>query len=194
MLGLIILILISSALSGCFGKSESKDKNKKQTLYELTGEYPSETGWVQSEGDPTVEAGGIYLEARGSISIILNNSDVFAATIELSFDDYDEAHSGSDGASPADEVEVSLTVPGFNESESGTTPRAFRFELIGNNTGGDIEPIPSEITFDVYAKCWCEIVYPMTGRPSLFFRYMRDQGVAYEITAAYQYYSEESGE
>ena len=66
-----------------------------------------------------------------------------------------------------------------------------RFEMMGNQTEGDMqESLPSELTFHVYAKCFCEITWPMTGRPNLMNLYVRDNGVAYEFSAGYQYYQE----
>jgi hypothetical protein len=120
----------------------------------------------------------------------LNNTNVYAVTIEISFDDYDAAHSSTDSASPPDDVEV--TVDGFNETGSGTTPSNQRFDLMGNATqGGETESLPTEITFDVHAICYCETTYPKTGRPSAIILATRDQGVAYEISATYQYLEEE---
>lgn len=189
-IALFIIIMITGALSGCFGKSESK-KSSKPDLEPTHGEYPAETGWIQSEGDLTTDEMGPYLMATGTISLILNNSNVFQAQVNLDFDDYDPAHSGTDGASPADDVEVSITTGGLDETRSGTTPTGMVFDLMANTTSdGEQGSLPSEITFSVTAKCYCETTYPITGRPSAFILATRDQGVAYEISASYQYLAE----
>lgn len=190
LIALTIIILLTASLAGCFGGSESKDTSEP-SYTEETAEYPPETGWLESGTQEAREDEQIYVEVDSEISIILNNSNVFSASIELMFSDYDEAHAGSDGNSPADEVEVTLTNAGFNESASGTTPCTLRFEMMGNQTEGDMqESLPSELTFHVYAKCFCEITWPMTGRPNLMNLYVRDNGVAYEFSAGYQYYQE----
>ena len=181
--------MITAALAGCFGDSES-NKPSKPKLEPTPGEYPAETGWLESGDQEARDGDQIYVEVNSQISIVLNNTNTFSVSIELQFQDYDDAHSGSDGSSPPDEVEISLTNEGFNESASGTTPASFTFDLMGNQTDDDYESLPSELTFDVYAKCFCEITYPMSGRPSLMNLYVRDNGVAYEISASYQYYAE----
>jgi len=189
-LAIFILLMITGALSGCFGKDDGK-KPSKPALEPTHGEYPAETGWIQSEGELDTDEGGPFLMAMGTISIILNNTNVFQTQINLDFDDYDPTHSGTDGASPADEVDVEITTGGLNGSRSGTTPTGMVFDLMANNTPeGEPGSLPSEITFSVTAKCYCETTYPITGRPSAFILATRDQGVAYEISASYQYLAE----
>ncbi|WP_455392638.1 hypothetical protein, partial [[Eubacterium] cellulosolvens] len=187
---IVIILLITAALAGCFGESESK-KPKKPELEPTHGEYPAETGWIQSSGDLATDEKGPFLIATGTITLILNHTNVFAAQIDITFDDYDSAHSGTDGASPADEVDITISTGGFNESGSGTTPTSISFDLMGNTTtDSEQESLPSEITFNVHAVCYCETTYPITGRPSAFILATRDQGVAYEISASYQYLAE----
>jgi hypothetical protein len=186
---IFIILMITAALAGCFGDSDSK-KTSKITLEPTHGEYPAETGWIQSSGDLTTDETGPYLIADGTVTLILNNSNVFAAQIVITFDDYDAEHSSTDSASPADKVDVTIS-GGFNETGDGTTPTSMSFDLMGNATSdGEMEPLPSEITFDVHAVCYCETTYPLTGRPSAIILATRDQGVAYEISASYQYLAE----
>jgi len=187
---LAIILILTATFAGCFGESKSKGTSGPK-YEEANGEYPPETGWLESGTQEARDDEQIYVEVDSEISIILNNTNVFSASIELMFSDYDDAHSGSDGNSPADEVEVTLTNVGFNESASGTTPCTLRFEIMGNQTEDDMqESLPHELTFHMYAKCFCEITWPMTGRPNLMNLYVRDNGVAYELSAAYQYYEE----
>ncbi len=187
---LSIILILTATFAGCFGKSEDKGSKGPQ-FEEATGEYPAETGWLESGTAEARENDQIYVEVDSEITIVLNDTNVYSVSVQLSFSDYDDAHTGSDGASPADEVEVSITTPGFNETSSGTTPCSINFNLMGNDTGDDLqESLPSELTFHVYAKCFCEITYPKTGRPSAINFYQRDNGVAYEMMASYLYYEE----
>jgi hypothetical protein len=187
---LFILIIIVTSFTGCFGDDKPKPPTGPK-YEETTGTYEAETGWIQSEGDLSTDDKGPYLIADGTITIILNASRVLSASIRIMFDDYDPAHSDTDGASPADEVDVEIG-GGFNETGSGTTPTAVTFDIMANVTeDGEPGSLPSEISFDVHAVCYCETTYPMTGRPSAILLATRDQGVAYEISASYLYLEEQ---
>jgi hypothetical protein len=189
-IAIFIILMITAALSGCFGDSDGK-KPSEPALEPTHGEYPTETGWIQSAGELRTDEMGPYLIATGTISLILNNTNVFQAQINLDFDDYDPTHSGTDGASPADDVTVTIATGGLNETRSGTTPTGMVFDLMANTTSdGEQGSLPSEITFSVNAVCYCETTYPITGRPSAIILATRDQGVAYEISASYQYLAE----
>ena len=198
LLVIVIILIITAAFSGCIGSGGDGGGPKKPKFTEETAEYPAETGWLESgTQEARDDSGQIYVEVDSQFSIILNKTNVYSVTIDLSFDDFDDAHSGSDGNSPPDEVEVSLAIPGFNDTQNAqarTTPATFNFNLMGNKTGDMYESLPSEITFDVYAKCFSEITYPPSGRPSVINLYQRDNGVAYVVSASYQYYQQEGAE
>ncbi len=185
-IAIVIIILLITAGAGCL--ESDKKKSNEPSFEEVKGDYPSEIGWLESGTAQAREDDKIYVEVDSTISITLNDSNIFSVSVSLNFEDYDATHSGTDGNSPSDDVTV--TAVGFNQTFSGTTPFSAIFTLKGNESDGEVGLLPQDLSFHVYAQCFCEITYPPSGRPSLINLYTRDQGVAYDILASYQYLRE----
>ena len=185
-IAVVIIIFLIIAGAGCL-KSDKK-KTDKTSFEEVKGDYPSEIGWLESGDAQAREDDKIYVEVDSTISIKLNDSNITSVSVTLNFEDYDATHSGSDGNSPSDDVTV--TAVGFNQTFSGTTPFSATFSLKSNESDGQVGFLPQDLSFHVYARCFSEITYPPSGRPALINLYTRDQGVAYDILASYQYLRE----
>ncbi len=183
---IFIILLLAAATAGCFGDNKKK-KSSGGEMVEASDSVNNTVGWLSSNTNDGNEDGQVYRELQGSIPLFLNETSILKISIVLNFQDYDSAHSSSDGSSPEDEVEVS--VEGFDVSGSGTTPCMIMLDLKSNETDDNVEYLPSELTISVTGKCFCEITYPMTGRPSLIRFYTPDQGVAYDMSAEYEYHT-----
>lgn len=178
---IIILIAIST---GCFGSEAPKPK--KTELVETSGNMNGTTGWLESAGSGTNDGDQIYLPLTGDIPIFLNDTNVYSITFTLNFKDFDTSHSSTDQNSPEDYVEASID--GLDVTGSGTTPCMITLTIKANKTDEEQEYIQPELNIHVEGKCYCEITYPMTNRPSALRLFTRDQGVAYELSAAYKYH------
>lgn len=183
-IGLIIVLILASAGSGCFG--DKKTTNGGQTQIEVDGTLNSTSGWLESTDVNGREGDDIYVELDSSISLFLNDTNIMSIAIMLKFDDYDSAHSGTDGNSPEDEIEVMIEE--YNVSGRGTTTTTINLNIDGNETNGEQEYLPSEIIIKVSGRCYCEITYPYVNRPSAINLYTRDQGVAYTVSATYKFH------
>jgi hypothetical protein len=180
---LIILLLIAAASTGCFGEEKKKKPGIK--VIDSKGELNATLGWLDSNSNDGNEDGQVYRELEGSIPVFFNGSTITSISIVLNFQDYDSSHSTSDGNSPEDYVEVSID--GFDATGAGTTTCMITLDLKSNETDGTITYLPSELSISVTGKCFSEITYPTTGRPSLIRLYTPDQGVSYDLSAKYEY-------
>jgi hypothetical protein len=181
----IILLLVAST-AGCFG-DDKKKKSGGGELVEASGSLNSTSGWLNSQDQNGRDDDRIYVILNSEIQLFLNDTSIISISITLNFQDYDSDHQDTDGNSPEDEVEV--TVEGYDVSGAGTTPCMIMLDLKSNETDGIVDYLPSELTLQVTGRCFCEITYPPTGRPSLINLYTRDQGVAYDVAAEYEYHT-----
>ena len=185
-IGLVItiILLITAISTGCF--QNEKVGSKGTELVETKGELNSTTGWLDSTSSQSRDGDLIYVTLDNDIPVFLNDTNIFSITFTINFRDYDNAHSGTDQNSPEDYVEA--TVSSFNATASGTTPCMLSLTIKGNKTDEEQEYFPPELNIHVTGKCYCEITYPLTPRPSALNLYTRDLGVAYEISASYKYH------
>jgi hypothetical protein len=179
----IILIFVSTT-AGCF--EEKRPSSKGVEFVETNGALNGTTGWLDSTENQGRDGDQIYVDLNSQIQVFLNDTNIYSITLTLNFDDYDSAHQSTDGNSPEDKVDV--VVEGYDATGSGTTPCMITLNIKGNMTDGVQDYISPELTITVTGRCYCEITYPRTGRPSAINLYTRDLGVAYEVSSVYKYH------
>jgi hypothetical protein len=185
---LIILVMLVAISTGCF--EDNPPKPQSIELVETNGALNNTVGWLESTDTNGRDDDMIYMELESDIQLFLNDTNIYSISISLNFQDYDQAHSGTDENSPEDYVEVS--VDGFDDvMGSGSTPCMINLNIKANKTEDVYDYISPELNIHVVGKCYCEITYPNTGRPSLINLYTQDQGVAYDISAEYKFHKME---
>lgn len=177
---IIIIILLAAATAGCSG--EEKKKSKKTSYEKVTGNYPQETGWLDSDMGDTPQ------HVDSTIMLDLNVSEkISEITIMASFQDSDSAHSESDEGSDPDDVTITLT-DGTNVSQPaiGTTP--CNLEVVLNGTGEDDSHMSGVWELHVQAECGAGKPYTLVPRPGMIsLLQYKDQGIAYSLQINYKY-------
>jgi len=185
------IIIVTMLFITCFcfmGCSDDGGGGSKKP--DQVSETISTSGWIQSGDQSERESDKIYHIADGNIPLDINATQIVEISFTIRFEDYDDEHSGTDGNSPEDEVEVTIRAGDISETASGTTPVVINIQPTGgggNNTTQENGHLPLDWEISVHARCACEITYPSIPRPSAFNLYIADQGVAYTLDVDYIY-------
>ena len=182
---LFILIILVTAFTGCFG--DDKPKLPKGPNYEETpGEYPGESGWIDSDMGDTPQ------HVDSSIPLEINSTTLITIlTIQVRFEDSDASHSESDEGSDPDQITMTLS-NGINESDSvsGTTPCNLEIRMAPNSTEEGAF-LSGNWEIKVQAVCGAGKPYTLIPRPGMIAPFVyKDQGVAYDLRASYTFLKE----
>ena len=186
---LIIIIFLVAAGAGCFGNDDSPPPSGPN-YSEETGDYPSDSGWLDSD------MGDSPQHVDTTLILEINASEMISEiTIQMKFEDADAEHSESDAESDPDEVTISLT-NGMEESDTatGTTPCNLEVTLFPNSTENDEVSYMSGLwEIKVQAVCNPGAPYTILPRPGQIWAPLtyKDQGVAYNLDIAYIYLIEQ---
>jgi hypothetical protein len=185
---LALLIMVPVIIAGC--TTEAKIKPPKEKPKPVPDSFTT-SGWLESTGEGEWDDQGLYCPLRQEFKVMINETKIAEIKFTIRFEDYDEEHSDTDGNSPPDELRVKISGGSYEGGGSGTTPFTVTYEPAANRTLTEVETLPQEWVIKVDGKCYCEITYPKTPRPSLFVLYLPDGGVAYYLTVEYKYYKVE---
>lgn len=182
LIGLFIVIILVATSAGCF---ENKPPKKKGTSYEeSTSNYPPTSGWLDSD------MGDSPQHVDSTVVLEINASEMITViTISMGFEDYDSDHSESDQGSDPDDVTITLT-NGDEASEpaTGTTPCQLNLQLQVNSTEADAY-LSGTWEISVQAVCNPGKPYTLIPRPGQIWAPLtyKDQGIAYTLSATYNY-------
>ena len=178
-IGLIILILLIAAAAGC-SENKAPKKSGGPSYEEVDGEYPSESGWLDDDGNQGLSA-KIPLEINASEKIT-------EISVKMKFEDSDSEHSESDDGSDPDDVSIKLS-NGVMESEakSGSTPCTLTVTMESNSTDENENEGTLMGNWEISINGNCN-----GGKPRLIFGLLVwiDQGVAYTLEVTYSYIDE----
>ena len=179
---LAIILILTAAFAGCFGE-EKVTKPQGPTYEDVIGDYPRESGWLDSDmGDNTqLVDSTLPLDINFSARITI-------ISIGMRFEDSDSAHQESDEGSDPDEISISLT-NGDNTTEvvTGMTPCNLQVQM--NSTKGS--HLTGDWQINVHATCGAGKPFTFIPRPgNIAFLQYKDQGIYYDLEVSYTYLEE----
>ncbi len=178
---LSILIIIIAGFTGCFEAKTTKKKSGP-SYKETPGEYPSESGWLDSDMSDNSPQ---HLDTSLPLDINITTK-ITVISIMMRFEDSDSAHSESDQGSDPDEVTITLS-NGNNETTPATGETPCNLEVQMNITE-DGQFITGDWQVNVVATCNGGKPYTLIPRPGYIAPIVyKDQGIAYTLDTSYTF-------